>query len=72
MRECTNPEALGLEENNLAPGHWLIEGYDCRQVMQGGRLWHWEIRPYKGTEVLATPRTIHKCREWIRERKERS
>ena len=56
---------LGLEQSMLSPGVWLIEGRHVRQVMRGGRLWHWEIHYFD--EKVVTRRTLNEARYYIRE-----
>lgn len=68
MSRTDNPEALGLEQRCVRPGHWIIEGYDVRAGYLGRsrRINHWYIvDPPEG----APPSFLYlsDVREWIKD-----
>jgi hypothetical protein len=59
-----HPEALGLEQHCVEPGHWRIEGYEV--IREYGR---WFIRPIGTRQYHDSVRTLAKARDWIREQR---
>jgi hypothetical protein len=59
MPSDSGPE-LGLEQNCIEPGHWLIEGYDVQRVGRNG----WNTYRF-GPERVHWTRTLQQAREWI-------
>jgi hypothetical protein len=56
-----NPEALGLEQRCVEPGHWRIEGHD---VKKGRKCWYVSYFDNYLTKRL----TLRECREYIKDR----